>query len=269
MVDEIAKAKNDALKEVDRTLDYIKETIKQALEIQPEVIQPSSNKKGIFSRVAKGVGLAISPFNYPLNLSMSKIAPALIMGNTLVFKPATAGSLTGSFLGQLAVEANLPPGVFNVVTGKGSQIGDMITQNKEINFLSFTGSVPVGHHILEIASTKDAVLELGGKDPAIILDDHNLNFVADEIMSGAYSYSGQRCTAIKRVITTNAIADKLVPLLKAKIEKLVVGLPSDNADIVPLIDLKAADYVQGLIDDTLKNHQGKLIIGNQREKNLL
>jgi len=268
MMGEIAKNHNDAMSEVDRTVEYMEQTFLSAKELKPLKISPSVTKQGTFSRVAKGVGLAISPFNYPLNLAMAKIVPALVMGNTLVFKPATAGSLTGAFLGKLAIEAKMPAGIFNVVTGKGSEIGDLITHHPDIDFISFTGSVKVGHRILKHASTKDVVLELGGKDPAIIVDDHNLDFVVNEIVSGAFSYSGQRCTAIKRIITTNKIADKLVPLLKAAIENLTVGFPDTNAKITPLIDLKSADYVQELIDEAVELG-GTIITGNQREKNLL
>jgi len=268
MVEEVAKNYLASLNEIDRSVQYINDTIRAARDYRPLIMNPSIHKEGIFTRVAKGVGLAISPFNYPVNLAITKIAPILITGNTLIFKPATAGSLTGSYLGKLALEAGFPDGVFNVVTGKGSQIGDLITQHQHLDFISFTGSAPVGQHILNVASTKDVVLELGGKDPALILDDTNLKHVAREIVVGAFSYSGQRCTAIKRVLTTNEIADQLVPLIAQEMQQLKVGKPEDNADITPVIDQKAADFVQGLIDDALK-HDGEIIVGNKREKNLI
>ncbi|ATG97495.1 NADP-dependent glyceraldehyde-3-phosphate dehydrogenase [Mesoplasma lactucae] len=272
MTIEVAKNYKDALTEVDRTVEYITYTLEEAKRLEPMAFTGAGydvqNKYAIYERLPKGVGLAISPFNYPINLAMSKIAPDLVMGNTVVFKPATAGSMTGSMLGKLAVEAGLPAGIFNVVTGRGSVIGDIITQNKELDFISFTGSVDVGHHILEIASTKDVILELGGKDPVLVLDDKNLDFYSDQIISGAFSYSGQRCTAIKRVLTTNAIADKLVPLLKERIEKLTVGKPMDNADITPVISPKAADFVQSLIDGAIKDG-ATVVIGNKRDNNLM
>jgi glyceraldehyde-3-phosphate dehydrogenase (NADP+) len=246
-MDEVGKGYKDALVEVQRTIEYMTETFIQAIQLEPLKLDGANygapNKQATFNRVAKGVGVAISPFNYPINLAMSKIAPALVMGNTLVFKPATQGSLIGAKIGELAVEAGLPAGIFNVVTGRGREIGDVIVTNSEIDFISFTGSVGVGKHLLDIASSKDVVLELGGKDPAIVLDANNLEKYANEIVSGAFSYSGQRCTAIKRVLTTNEIADQLVPLLITKINKLSVGKPKDNADITPLIDLKSADFV--------------------------
>jgi len=268
MVAEVAKNYLASLNEIDRSVQYIDDTIKAARDYTPLIMNPSIHKEGIFTRVAKGVGLAISPFNYPVNLAITKIAPILITGNTLIFKPATAGSLTGSYLGKLAVEAGFPAGVFNVVTGKGSEIGDLITQHKHLDFISFTGSAPVGKHILDVASTKDVVLELGGKDPALILDATNLKRIAREIVVGAFSYSGQRCTAIKRVLTTDAIADQLVPLIANEMKQLKVGKPEDNADITPVIDEKAALFVQGLIDDAIE-YDGKIILGNKRERNLI
>ncbi|AUF83452.1 NADP-dependent glyceraldehyde-3-phosphate dehydrogenase [Mesoplasma syrphidae] len=272
IMSEVGKGYKDALVEVERTVEYMTETFAQATKLEPLKLDGSKygapNKQATFSRVAKGVGVAISPFNYPINLAISKIAPALVMGNTLVFKPATQGSLIGARLGELAVEAGIPEGIFNVVTGRGRDIGDVIVTNSEIDFISFTGSVGIGKHLLEIASSKDIVLELGGKDPAIVIDADNLEKYANEIVSGAFSYSGQRCTAIKRVLTTNEIADKLVPLLVSKINTLSVGKPIDNADITPLIDLKSADFVWDLINDA-KAKGATALTGDSRIANLI
>nr|VZK65271.1 NADP-dependent glyceraldehyde-3-phosphate dehydrogenase [Mycoplasma feriruminatoris] len=242
IMSETAKPYKDCLTEVIRSVEYIDQTFYEVRNLKTLIIDGSKygakNKIGTFMRVAKGVGVAISPFNYPINLAVSKIFPCLVTGNTIVFKPATQGSLIGAKLGELAYQANLPEGIFNVVTGRGREIGDDIVTNKLADFISFTGSVEVGKHLLQISSTKDVVLELGGKDPAIVLDDLDLEKYAKEIISGAFSYSGQRCTAIKRVITTDKIADKLTPILKEKVNKLTVGLPKDNCDITPLIDQK-------------------------------
>jgi len=112
------------------------------------------------------------------------------------------------------------------------------------------------------------LLELGGKDAAIVLGDADLEDAANDIVKGAYSYSGQRCTAVKRVIVLEEVADKLIELLKNNIEKLKVGKPEDGASIIPLIDNKSADYVEGLINDAVEKG-AKLILGNKREKNLI
>ncbi|ATQ35416.1 glyceraldehyde-3-phosphate dehydrogenase [Mesoplasma entomophilum] len=273
MMHEIAKAYKDCLTEVRRTAEYIDLTISEYNDLQ--VLTFDKNSKGInediiaeYKRIAKGVGVGISPFNYPINLAVSKLAPGLLTGNTFVFKPATQGSIVGIKIGQLAIEAGIPAGVLNVVTGRGREIGDVIVTNPLIDFISFTGSVPVGRRLMEISSSKDLVLELGGKDAAILLDDHNLENIAKDIVAGAFSYSGQRCTAIKRVITTNDIADKLTPLIKAEVAKLTVGLPSENPIITPMIDKKSADFVTDLINDAIKKG-ATLVYGGSRDKNLL
>lgn len=272
MAAEIAKPLQDGESEVRRSLEYFDYTLEAAKHLTSEAMNGEAfglqKKMAVFERVPKGVGLAIAPFNYPLNLALSKIIPALVMGNTVVFKPATAGSLTGSLLGQLAFKAKLPAGVFNVATGKGREIGDYLLTNENLDFISFTGSTAVGTNLLQIASTKDVVLELGGKDPALVLDDGNLEHYASEIIGGAFNYSGQRCTAIKRVITTDAIANRLVPILKTKVSQLTVGSPLKHNVITPLISDQAADFVFGLIENALK--QGaQIVIGGERKQNLI
>lgn len=272
LIAEVGKNEKEAINEVVRTIEYIDYTFEEAKRIQPEAYTGEgcnvANKLAIFEYVPKGIALAISPFNYPINLSISKIIPSLVMGNTVVFKPATNGSVVGLFISKLFQQADLPKGIFNSITGKGKDIGDLLITNEHINLISFTGSVPVGKRIMQLAKGKELVLELGGKDSAIVLNDANLEKTVNEIISGAFGYSGQRCTAIKRVITTNKTADKLVPLLKAKIANLKVGSPYENSDIIPLIDVSSANYVQNLIDDAL-NQNAVLITGNKKENNLV
>ena len=269
MVEEIAKSYDDCIVEVDRTIDYFKYTMEESKRMHPKSFNANAwgnkNKIGIFEYVPKGVILAISPFNYPVNLSISKIIPALVTGNSVVFKPATNGSLSALFFSKLSIEAKLPAGIFNVVTGRGRDIGDYLVQNESINLISFTGSAAVGNRLKKFG--KELVLELGGKDPALVLEDYNLEKVANQIVSGAFSYSGQRCTAIKRVITTNKIADKLIPLLKKITNKLLIN-NKKNGVINPLIDIKSSDYVMELINDALTK-KAKLIMGNKRDKNLI
>lgn len=272
MAYEIGKNLKDSKIEIERSIEFINYTIEESKRIFPKTLTGDGwnikNKLGIFSRVPKGVVLAISPFNYPINLSISKIIPSLIVGNTVVFKPATNGSLTGLYIAKLAFKIGFPKGIFNVVTGRGRDIGNLLILNPEINVILFTGSVIVGNYIRKLKNEKDLVLELGGKDPALVLKDADLKKTVKEIVYGAYSYSGQRCTAIKRVLVDKIIADELVKLLKTEISKLKTGSPLDNKDITPLINLKSANFVQCLIDDALTK-KAKLIIGNKRINNLI
>ena len=144
--------------------------------------------------------LAIAPFNYPVNLSVSKIAPALIGGNTVVLKPPTQGAISALYLAAVFAEAGLPGGVFNTITGKGSELGDYLVQHPDVNFINFTGSTEVGKHIAEVAGMVPMMMELGGKDAAVVCADADLGFAASNIVDGGFSYSGQRCTAVKRIL---------------------------------------------------------------------
>ncbi len=230
---------------------------------------PASKKKiAIVRREPVGLVLAISPFNYPINLAGSKIAPALISGNVVALKPPTQGSISGLLLAEAFAEAGLPAGVFNTITGRGSVIGDYIVEHEAVNYINFTGSTPVGEHIGRLAGMRPIMLELGGKDSAIILEDADLDLAAKNIVAGAYGYSGQRCTAVKRVLVMDSIADKLVEKVSALVKNLTVGMPEDNADITPLIDTKAADYVEGLIKDA-QDKGATEVISFKREGNLI
>lgn len=271
---EIAKDSKSAISEVKRTVDFIRFTASEGKHIEGETIGgdnfPGFNKSKLsfVTRVPLGVVLSISPFNYPVNLSASKIAPALVAGNSVVLKPPTQGAISALYLAEVFNKAGIPKGVLNTVTGRGSEIGDYLVTHKNVNFINFTGSTEVGKHIAKEANMIPMMMELGGKDAAIVLEDADLELAAKNIVSGAYSYSGQRCTAVKRVLVLDTVADKLVSLLEEKVKKLKVGNPKDEVDITPLIDSKAADFVQGLIDDAI-DKGAKLLVGNKREGNLI
>jgi glyceraldehyde-3-phosphate dehydrogenase (NADP+) len=275
MMMEIAKDRKSCRSEVTRTADLIKFTADTAKNLSGESIPGDSfpgfknNKVSIVKREALGVVLAISPFNYPVNLAASKIAPALMAGNSIVLKPATQGSLCGLYLAKIFEEAGVPAGVLNTVTGKGSEIGDYITTHKGIDFVNFTGSTEIGARISKMTTMVPLLMELGGKDAAIVLEDADLELAASNIVAGGYSYSGQRCTAIKRVLVVDKVANKLVEKIKEKVEKLTVGNPLEgDFDIVPLINTKAADFVEELIEEA-KEKGADLLVGGNREDNLI
>lgn len=140
----------------------------------------SKNKLAVVRREPVGLVLAISPFNYPVNLAGSKIAPALMGGNVVAFKPPTQGSISGLLLAKAFAEAGLPAGVFNTITGRGRVIGDYIVEHPEVNFINFTGSSAVGKNIGKLAGMRPIMLELGGKDAAIVLEDADLDLTAKE-----------------------------------------------------------------------------------------
>lgn len=275
LVKEIGKDKKSAESEVDRTADLIRHTADIAKSIHGESMYGDrfkGYKKGklaIVHREPLGVVLAISPFNYPVNLAASKIAPALAMGNSVVFKPASMGCLCGLYLAKLFHKAGVPEDVLQVITGKGSEIGDYVVSHPVIGFVNFTGSTSIGQRISKQVSMVPVLMELGGKDAAIVLEDANLDLAAKNIVAGAFSYSGQRCTAVKRVFVLEKIHDALVEKILENMKRLVVGNPLEvNADVVPLISEKAADFVWNLIQESIEKG-AKVLAGGIREGNLI
>ncbi|WP_029451599.1 NADP-dependent glyceraldehyde-3-phosphate dehydrogenase [Clostridium algidicarnis] len=272
---EISKDRKSSIAEIQRSADYIRFTADAAKSLEGETIPGDSfpgtkkNKISLVTRVPLGVVLAISPFNYPVNLSVSKIAPALMAGNSVVLKPPTQGAISALYLAEVFNMAGLPKGVLNTITGRGSEVGDYAVTHKEVDFINFTGSTEVGQHISSITTMKPLLLELGGKDAAIVLEDADLDITVDNIVSGAYSYSGQRCTAVKRVLVVESVADVLVERLKDKISKLKVGDPREEGVIItPLINKRSADFIMTLMEDADKKG-AKLLVGGKREGNLI
>lgn len=271
---EVAKGHKAAVSEVVRTAEIINYAAEEGIRMEGEVLEggsfeASSKKKiAIVRHEPVGLVLAISPFNYPVNLAGSKIAPALIAGNVIALKPPTQGSISGLLLAEAFAEAGVPAGVFNTITGRGSVIGDYIVEHEAVNFINFTGSTPVGERIGQLAGMRPIMLELGGKDSAIVLEDADLEMAAKNIVAGAFGYSGQRCTAVKRVLVMDKVADQLIEHVHNLVKKLSVGMPEENADITPLIDTKAADFVESLINEA--NEKGaKAITDIKREGNLI
>lgn len=271
---EISKPLNACYAEFDRSIEYIDLTIKS---YKNKFLKPTSvdenvhgvkGKKGFFYRVPLGVVLAISPFNYPINLSLAKIIPALLIGNTVVFKPATQGSLVGALISEAIFNSNLPQGVFNTVTGKGSEIGDYLIENESISMISFTGGVTVGKNIAAKKSMIPLVLELGGKDAGIVMQDADIIKAAKEITKGTFDYSGQRCTAIKLVYVHKSISKKFIDEVVRNVKMLTVGNPIDNPDITPMIGASALRWGEKLINDAVKKG-ANLIMGGIKDNNIL
>ena len=173
---------------------------------------------------------AITPFNHPLNMVSHKIAPSIATNNCMVCKPTELTPLTAIALADILYEAGLPPEMFQIVTGMPADIGDEMITNKHIDIITFTGGVPVGKMIAAKAAYKRTALELGGNDPLIIcndLSDADLDKAAAIAVAGATGNSGQRCTAVKRILVQESVADKFVPLVLEKAKKIKFGDPQD------------------------------------------
>jgi glyceraldehyde-3-phosphate dehydrogenase (NADP+) len=274
LMKEIGKPINSAISEITRTAEIFKATADSSLQVSGETILGDAfegytkEKVSMTYRVPLGVVLCIGPFNYPFNLTGSKIAPALIAGNTVVMKPPTQGPLTALHFGIILEKAGVPPGAFHIITGRGSKIGNYLVSHPLIDMINFTGSSETGKKLAKVAGMKPLLLELGGKDAAIVLDDADLEITINSIVSGAFSFSGQRCTAVKRVLPMPSIADKLIDEVMNKTLKLKIGDPAQNNSIGPLINSEQCEYVQGLINDAL-DKGATLKCGNRREGNIM
>lgn len=274
LVREVAKNRRDSRDEVLRSADFIRHTAEEGKRLTGEALLGDAfpghkrSKIGLVHRVALGVVLAIPPFNYPINLSVSKIAPGLITGNAVILKPPTQGSISASHLAPIFRAAGVPNGIFQVATGRGSEIGDYLVMHRATRMISFTGSSATGERLAKLAGMLPLLLELGGKDAAIVLSDADLDRAAADIVAGAFSYSGQRCTAVKRVLVSEPVADALAGRIAERTNRLTVGRPEDNSDVIPLIDTPSADFVQELIDDAVAR-KATVLTGNRRVGNLV
>ena len=197
---------------------------------------------------------AITPFNHPLNMISHKIAPAIATNNCIVAKPTELTPLTAIYLADIIYEAGLPPEMLSVITGMPENIGDEIITNHNIELITFTGGIPVGKLIAKKAGYKRQVLELGGNDPLIILNDLNdsdLDYAAELAVGGATKNSGQRCTAVKRILVQNKIADKFVPIVLEKAKKINFGDPMDpETQLGTVINEEAAQLFENRVLDT-------------------
>ena len=255
---EIGKTQKDSEKEFDRTVDYILDTI-QALKELDRNSSRLTIEQGIIAQIKRaplGVVLCMGPFNYPLNETYTTLIPALIMGNTVVFKPPKLGVLLHSPLLK-AFQQAFPKGVVNIVYGEGQKVISPILESGKINVLAFIGSCRVAD-ILKKQHPKPhlmkAVLGLEAKNPAIILPDANLDETVKECITGALSFNGQRCTALKILFVHEAIHDIFVEKLVSEIEKLKVGLPWESGvSITPLPEANKTEYLTGLVEDAQKN----------------
>jgi putative phosphonoacetaldehyde dehydrogenase len=205
---------------------------------------------------------AITPFNHPLNMVAHKVAPAIATNNCVVCKPAEATPLTALALADILYEAGLPPEMFQVVTGWPSDIGDEMVTNPHVEVITFTGGVSVGKIIANKAGYKRAALELGGNDPLIVCDDlspEDLERAADLAVKGATKNSGQRCTAVKRILVMQKVADQFARHVLQKAKDIKFGDPMDpHTDLGTVVDEKAAIAIERRVEDAAR-HDAKIL----------
>jgi putative phosphonoacetaldehyde dehydrogenase len=242
-------------------------TIKDDGETYACDISPQGKQRKIFTTrfPLNGAISAITPFNHPLNMVSHKLAPAIATNNRVVLKPTELTPLTALALADVLYEAGLPPEMLSVVTGNPSTMGDAMITDPDCDLITFTGSVKVGKYIADKAGYRRIVLELGGNDPLIVMEDADLDKAAELAVTGATKNSGQRCTAVKRILVVNKVADEFSKLVLAKAKKLKSGDPMDPAtDVGTVIHEGAAKNFERRVNDAVA-HGAKLLHGNNRQ----
>ena len=221
---------------------------------------------GLVVKRPLGVVVAIVPWNFPTTLLGNKLGPALVCGNTLVAKPAESTPLTTLRIAELMREAGLPDGVFQVITGKGSVLGEALVTDPRVAKVAFTGSTPVGKHVAELAArgVKRVTLELGGSDPMIVLDDADLDAAVSAASVGRFFNCGQACLAVKRLYVHERVVDEVVDKLRAKVAKLTLGAGSAEGTMLgPLHSEAQRATLEEQVSDTLARG-GELLAGGGR-----
>ena len=262
--------KKDSLYEVGRACDVFTFAGNAALADDGQIfscdLTPHGKSRKVYTLREPLLGAisAITPFNHPLNQVAHKVAPAIATNNRMVLKPTEKTPLSALLLADILYEAGLPPEMFSVVTGDPKEIADEMLTHPDVDLVTFTGGVAIGKYIAAKAVYKRQVLELGGNDPIIVLEDADLEEAAALAAAGSYKNSGQRCTAVKRILVHEAVADAFVELLLAKTRAWTYGDPMDPAmDMGTVIDEPAAKSFEAKVDDAVARG-ARLLHGNLR-----
>ena len=261
----------DTLYEVGRASDVLLFSAQQALVDDGQSFSCDLTHHGKQRRVHTmrepmlGVISAITPFNHPLNQVIHKVAPSIATNNRMVLKPTEKTPLAAIALADVLYEAGLPPEMLSVITGDPKEIADEMLTHADIDVVTFTGGVPIGKYIAAKAVYKRQVLELGGNDPLVVMDDADVMKAAELAANGSYKNSGQRCTAVKRIFVHEKIAADFTDALLAKTRAWTYGDPLDpKVDMGTVIDVQAAQLFERRVNDAVA--QGaRLLHGNQRD----
>ncbi|MDE2004524.1 MAG: phosphonoacetaldehyde dehydrogenase, partial [Betaproteobacteria bacterium] len=263
--------KKDSLYEVGRACDVFTFAANAALTDDGQVfscdLTPHGKARKVYTLREPLLGAisAITPFNHPLNQVAHKIAPSIATNNRMVLKPTEKTPLTALVLADILYEAGLPPPMFSVVTGDPREIADEMLTNPDVDLVTFTGGVQVGKYIAAKAVYKRQVLELGGNDPLIVMEDADLDEAATLAATGSYRNSGQRCTAVKRILVQERVADDFVERLLARTRAWTWGDPADpSLDMGTVIDAAAAAGFEAKVRAAV-DQGAKLLFGNLRD----
>jgi acyl-CoA reductase-like NAD-dependent aldehyde dehydrogenase len=268
---EEGKTLAEGIGETKRAVAILRYYAGQTLEPDGETYPSNSALTFLYARREPvGVVAAITPWNFPIAIPAWKIAPALAYGNTVVWKPAEIVPLTAVHFLQALADAGLPPGVLNLVLGKGSEVGSVLTTHDDVDAITFTGSNPVGRALQAqaIQHGKKVQLELGGKNPAVVLADANLDHAAEHVARGAFLSAGQKCTATSRVIVEQPVLKEFQDRLVALVEGWKLGDPLDAATrIGPVVSQDQLETVMGYLDAGAEEG-GRVLTGGKRATDL-
>jgi len=266
---EEGKVLKEGLAEADRGQQTIELSAEEAKRLGGEVLPldgapGGAGKLGFTLRVPCGVVVAITPFNFPLNLVTHKVGPALAAGNAVILKPASDTPLSALTLVEILLEAGLPPLAISCLTGGGKTLGDALCRDPRVRKISFTGSREVGERIIQTAGIKRVTMELGSNSPVIVMDDADLDLVAEAAVATGYSNAGQVCISTQRVIALEAVAGDLVEAMKPRVKALKTGDPLNPAtQMGPMIRESDAARVEEWVGEAVR--QGaRLVAGGGR-----
>ena len=261
----------DAVYEAGRVADVLVYGANEALRDDGEIfscdLTPHGKKRRVYTQrdPLLGVITAITPFNHPMNQVAHKVVPAVATNNRMVLKPSEKVPLSALLFADLLYEAGLPPQMLSVVTGDPREIADELITNPAVDLVSFTGGVAIGKYIASKAGYRRMVLELGGNDPIIVMDDADLDEASTLAVQGSYKNSGQRCTAVKRILVQAGVAARFTDLIVDKTRAWKHGDPSDPAmDMGTVIDEAAARLFEGRVDEAVA-HGARKLAGNVRD----
>jgi glyceraldehyde-3-phosphate dehydrogenase (NADP+) len=267
---EIGKSLKDSEKEFDRTCDYILDTIKalKDLDRNSAKLVEEQGFMAQIRRVPLGVALCMGPYNYPLNETFTTLFPALIMGNTVVFKPAKYGVLLIKPLLE-AFRDSFPPGVINIIYGRGRETVGALMESGKIDVFAFIGTNKGANDLKKLHPKPHrlkAILGLDAKNPAIVLPDADIDNAVTECITGSLSFNGQRCTALKILFVHKAVLDTFIEKFKTEIKKLKPGMPWDaGVSLTPLPEPGKVDFLNELVEDA-KKHGAKVLNENGGER---
>ncbi len=261
----------DSLYEVGRVRDVLNFSAHLALHDDGQIfscdITPHGRKRRVYTQrdPLLGVITAITPFNHPMNQVAHKVAPAIATNNRMVLKPSEKVPLSALALADVLYEAGLPEPMFQVITGDPAEIADELITHPDVELVTFTGGVAIGKAIALRTGYRRIVLELGGNDPLIVLEDADLDEAAGLAAAGSYKNSGQRCTAVKRILVQRKVADAFVEKLVARTRAWTYGNPFDpKVDMGTVIDETAARLFEGRVNEAV-SQGAQLLVGNARE----